>query len=163
MGVKPVSLKGFLTLPVQATYDEAHIQANIPHRAPFLLVDEIRMLEKGRKYIGVHHVHADEYYFKGHFPGHPVMPGVLIVESMSQAFGGAVMQDVAQGSSKIPLFLSIEEAKFRGMVCPGDTLEMPIEILRLGRISKIYSEAYVQGKLCAQATLNFILGDSPHD
>ena len=164
MGVKSVSLKKFLSLPVQATYDMAYIHANIPHREPFLLVDEIRMLEPGKKYIGVHHVRADEYYFKGHFPKHPVMPGVLIIESMSQAFGGAVMQELARTHKKeLPLFLSIDSAKFRGMVRPGDTLEMPIEILRLGRISKIYSEAYVNGKLCAQATLNFVLGDSPHE
>ena len=65
-------------------------------------------------------------------------------------------------SLRFPLDLSIEEAKFRGMVQPGDTLEMPIEILRLGRISKIYAEAYVNGKLCAQATLNFILGATSH-
>lgn len=163
MTVKSTSLKNFLSLPVCAVYGPEHIKANIPHRDPFLLVDEIHMLEKGKKYIGIHQVRADEYYFKGHFPGRPVMPGVLVIESMSQAFGGAVMQDVAQNGKHIPLFLSIETAKFRGMVRPGDRLEMPIEILRLGRISKIYSEAYVQGKLCTQATLNFILGDSPHD
>ena len=91
------------------------------------------------------------------------MPGVLIIESMSQAFGGAVMQDVAKDRQHIPLFLSIETAKFRGLVQPGDTLEMPIEILRLGRMSKIYSEAYVHDKLCAQATLNFVLGDALHE
>ncbi|MBR4355679.1 MAG: 3-hydroxyacyl-ACP dehydratase FabZ [Elusimicrobiaceae bacterium] len=163
MPVKPISLKHFLTLPVAESYGKEYIKANIPHREPFLLVDEIRLLEKGKKYIGVHQVRPDEYYFQGHFPGKPVMPGVLVIESMSQAFGGAVMSAVAQDKKTIPLFLSISEAKFRGMVRPGDTLEMPIEILRLGRISKIYSEAYVQGKLCAQATLNFILGDFPHD
>lgn len=161
--VKTTSLKHFFTLPVQTVYKLDDIKANIPHREPFLLVDEIRVLEKRKKYIGVNHVSADEFYFKGHFPGNPVMPGVLVLESMSQAFGAASMPDVVQGTKTVPLFLSISDAKFRGMVCPGDTLEMPIEILRLGRISKIYGEAYVNGKLCAQATLNFILGDSPHD
>lgn len=161
--VKPTSLKHFFTLPVCAVYNVNDIKANIPHREPFLLVDEIRVLEKRKKYIGVHHVRADEFYFKGHFPKRPVMPGVLVIESMSQAFGGAVMPEVIEEGRSLPLFLSIEQAKFRGMVCPGDTLEMPIEILRLGRISKIYGEAYVNGKLCTQATLNFIVGDSPHD
>jgi 3-hydroxyacyl-[acyl-carrier-protein] dehydratase len=164
MGVKAVSLKSFLTLPVCATYDLAAIKANIPHREPFLLVDEIRVLEKRKKYIGVHHVKADEFYFKGHFPHQPVMPGVLVIESMSQAFGGAVMPDVTKpGHKALPLFLSIENAKFRGMVRPGGVLEMPIQILRLGRISKIYGEAYVDGKLCAQATLNFVVGDCPNE
>ena len=164
MGVKQVSLKNFLTMPVREVYDLHTIKGNIPHREPFLLVDEIRVLEEHKKYIGVHRVRADEFYFKGHFPAHPVMPGVLIIESMSQAYGGAMMPHVTQpGHTSIPLFLSIEEAKFRGMVRPGDILEMPIQILRSGRISRIYGEAYVNEKLCAQATLNFILGDSPHE
>lgn len=154
------SLHTFLTLPVQKVIDQEQIKASIPHRDPFLLVDEIRVLEDGKKYLGIRRVTADEYYFQGHFPGNPVMPGVLVIESMSQTYGGAVMDRVAKRqSNSIPLFLSIEEAKFRGMVRPGDTLQMPIEILRLGKISKIYAEAYVNGKLCTQATLNFFLGE----
>lgn len=159
---KPTSLKSFLTLPVQDVYGMDFIQKSIPHREPFLLVDEVRILEPRKKYIGVHHVRADEYYFRGHFPKLPVMPGVLIVESMSQAFGAAAMQYVSKGEGT-PLFLSIEGAKFRGIVKPGDLLEMPLEILRLGKISKIYAEAYVNGKMCVQATLNFILGDISHE
>ena len=163
MSAKSANLKEFFTLPVLERYDAEHIKRNIPHREPFLLVDEILVLEHAKKYIGVHHVSPDEYYFKGHFPGSPVMPGVLVIESMSQAFGGSIMEAVSKGDQKLlPLFLSIENAKFRGMVQPNDTLEMPIEILRLGRMSKIYAEAYVNGKLCAQATLNFVLGES-HD
>lgn len=162
MSAKSANLKAFLTLPALETYNQEQIKKHIPHREPFLLVDEVRILEPGKKYLGIHQVRADEYYFKGHFPGHPVMPGVLVVESMSQAFGGAIMNDLVKGNG-LPLFLSIDEAKFRGMVQPGDTLEMPIEVLRLGKISKIYAEAYVNGKLCTQATLNFILGETSHD
>ena len=153
------SLRDLLTLPVIQTVNQEQIKKSIPHRDPFLFVDEVRVIEDGKKYVGIRHVSADEYYFKGHFPGSPVMPGVLVVESMSQAFGGAMMSRIVGEQAGIPLFLSIDEAKFRGIVRPGDTLEMPLEILRLGKISKIYAEAYVNGKLCAQATLNFILGE----
>ena len=153
------SLQSFLTLPVVQIIDQEQIKKSIPHRDPFLMVDEVRVLEDGKKYMGIHYVRPDEYYFKGHFPGSPVMPGVLVVESMSQAFGGALMSRVVGKNVGIPLFLSIEDAKFRGIVRPGDTLQMPLEILRLGKISKIYAEAYVNDKLCAQATLNFILGE----
>ena len=155
------TLKHFLDLPVLKTLSKAAIEANIPHRDPFLVVDEVRVLEERKKYVGIKYVRPDEYYFKGHFPQKPVMPGVLIVETISQAFGGAIMSQIATNGG-LPLFLSIDNAKFRGMVVPGDTLEMPIEIIRLGKISKIYAEAYVNGKLCTQASLTFILGENLH-
>ena len=162
MSERRETLKNYLTLPVIKTLDKQAIAHNIPHREPFLLVDEVRVLEEKKKYIGVRRVRADEYYFKGHFPQKPIMPGVLVVESISQAFGGAIMGYITQGGGGLPLFLSIDEAKFRGMVVPGDLLEMPIEIIRFGKISKIYAEAYVNGKLCTQASLTFILGETPH-
>lgn len=163
MSVKPANLKHFLSMPVLETYDQETIKKNIPHRDPFLLVDQVHILEDKKKFLGIRKVTGEEYFFKGHFPQKPVMPGVLVVESMSQAFGGAIMKYISEGKGGLPLFLSIENAKFRGMVVPGNTLYMPVEILRLGKISRIYAEAYVDGKLCTQATLNFILGETPHD
>ena len=153
-------MKEFLSLPPVEVYDMARIKNSIPHREPFLLVDEVRVLEFGKKYLGVYRARPEEYFFKGHFPNHPVMPGVLVIESMSQAFGGALLARVDKNGGGIPLFLSIDEAKFRGVVLPGDELLMPIDVIRLGKISKIYAEAYVNGKLCVQAALNFFLGET---
>ncbi len=162
MKSKSESLKPFLELPVLKTLHKTEIEQNIPHRDPFLLVDEIRIIETGRKCLGIKKVTGEEYFFKGHFPAKPIMPGMLILESISQAFGGAAMDLVNKTGKGLPLFLGVEEAKFRGMVVPGDTLYMPVHILRLGKLSRIYAEAYVQDKLCAQAYLTFILGENIH-
>lgn len=159
MKEKHPSLAPLLDMPVQKVIDQEEIKRNIPHRDPFLLVDEVRIIEDGKSCVGIKKVTGDEYFFKGHFPQKPIMPGVLILESISQSFGGAIMYRVTQGKG-LPLFLGVENAKFRGMVVPGDTLHMPVQILRLGKLSRIYAEAYVNGKLCTQAYLTFILGEN---
>ena len=161
MSTKKPSLKSWLTLPAVRVMDKKEIEANIPHRDPFLLVDEVRILEEGKRCVGIKKVTGKEYFFKGHFPKAPIMPGVLVLESISQAFGAAAMAVVSNGHD-LPLFLGVEEAKFRGMVVPGDILQMPVQILRLGKLSRIYAEAYVNDKLCTQAQLTFILGDNSH-
>lgn len=159
MKEKHPSLAPLLNMPVIKVMDQEEIKRNIPHRDPFLLVDEVRIIEDGKTCVGIKKVTGEEYFFKGHFPQKPIMPGVLILESISQSFGGAIMNRVSNGKG-LPLFLGIESAKFRGMVVPGDTLEMPVQILRLGKLSRIYAEAYVNGKLCTQAYLTFILGEN---
>ena len=159
MSAKSANLKEFLTLPAVKVYDQEHIKRNIPHRDPFLLVDQVRIIEDGKTCVGIKKVTGEEYFFKGHFPQKPIMPGVLILESIAQSFGGAIMARISGGKG-LPLFLGVESAKFRGMIVPGDTLEMPVQILRLGKLSRIYAEAYVNGKLCTQAYLTFILGEN---
>lgn len=160
MNEKRLSLAGLLSMPAQKILTQEEIKQNIPHRDPFLLVDEVRVIEDGKTCVGVKHVRGDEYFFKGHFPQKPIMPGVLILESMSQAFGGAIMSRVNVTGKGLPLFLGVENAKFRGMVVPGDTLHMPVQVLRLGKLSRVYAEAYVNDKLCTQAYLTFILGEN---
>lgn len=160
MNEKRISLAPLLSMPAQQILTQEDIKKNIPHRDPFLLVDEVRIIEDGKTCVGIKHVRGDEYFFKGHFPQKPIMPGVLILESMSQAFGGAIMSRVNETGKGLPLFLGVENAKFRGMVVPGDTLHMPVQILRLGKLSRIYAEAYVNDKLCTQAYLTFILGEN---
>ncbi len=158
---KQPSLQPLLTMPVTEVLDQEAIKQNIPHRDPFLLVDEIHIIEPAKTCVGIKHITGEEYFFKGHFPQKKIMPGMLILESMSQSFGGAVMYSVTHGKG-LPLFLGVEDAKFRGMVVPGDTLQMPVQILRLGKLARIYAEAYVNDKLCAQAYLTFILGENLH-
>lgn len=160
MKEKHPSLAPLLEQPILRVLNQEDIKRSIPHRDPFLLVDEVRIIEEGKSCIGVKKVTGEEYFFKGHFPAKPIMPGVLILESISQAFGGAMMDRVNKDGKGLPLFLGIEDAKFRGMVVPGDTLYMPVQFLRLGKLSRIYAEAYVNGKLCTQAYLTFILGEN---
>lgn len=161
MSTKHPSLQPLLTMPVVKVLNQEEIKRNIPHRDPFLLVDEVHIIEEAKSCVGIKKVTGEEYFFKGHFPQKPIMPGMLILESISQAFGGAVMYSIAKGKG-LPLFLGVEEAKFRGMVVPGDTLQMPVQILRLGKLARIYAEAYVNDKLCTQAYLTFILGENLH-
>ena len=161
MSTKQTSLKYLLTAEPLRIMDKQEIERNIPHRDPFLLVDEVRIVEERKACIGIKKVTGKEYFFKGHFPQKPIMPGVLVVESIAQAFGAAAMSFVSNGHD-LPLFLGVEDAKFRGMVVPGDLLQMPVQILRLGKLSRIYAEAYVNDKLCTQAQLTFILGDNSH-
>lgn len=161
MSAKQESLKPLLDLPVIRVMDKAEIERNIPHRDPFLMIDEVRILQEGKSCIGIKQVTGEEYFFKGHFPQKPIMPGVLVLESISQSFGAACMDTVAK-NKELPLFLGIENAKFRGMVVPGDLLQMPVQVLRLGKLSRVYAEAYVNGKLCTQANLTFILGENLH-
>ena len=162
MKAKQPSLKPLLTMPAIKVLDSKEIQRNIPHRDPFLLVDEIRIIQEAKTCVGIKHITGKEYFFKGHFPQKPIMPGVLILESISQSFGGAVMYEINKTGQGLPLFLGVEDAKFRGMVVPGDTLYMPVQILRLGKLARIYAEAYVNDKLCVQAYLTFILGENLH-
>lgn len=159
MKEKHPSLAPLLSMQAIKVMDQEEIKRSIPHRDPFLLVDQVRIIEDGKTCVGIKKVTGEEYFFKGHFPQKPIMPGVLILESIAQSFGGAIMERISGGKG-LPLFLGVESAKFRGMVVPGDTLEMPVQILRLGKLSRIYAEAYVNGKLCTQAYLTFILGEN---
>ena len=160
--LKKNSLLPLLSMPVQRVMDIEEIKKNIPHIEPLLFVNEIRILEEGKSCIGIYKITGEEDFFKGHFPQKPIMPGVLVLESIAQAFGGAMMPYVNKTGKGIPLFLGVENAKFRGMIAPGDTLEMPIQVMRLGKLSRICAQAYVNGNLCVEANLMFILGENLH-
>mgnify|MGYP006284885075 FL=1 len=138
------------------------IKSILPHRYPFLLVDRIEEIEAGEKVTGIKNVTINEEFFQGHFPDHPIMPGVLIVEAMAQVSGFLMYQTVDDPQNKLPYFTGIDNAKFRRPVVPGDTLRIEGEVIRLrGSIAKIAAKSYVEDELAAEAELMFALQDKP--
>ena len=133
------------------------IQGIIPHRYPFLLVDKIIEIEYGKKAVGIKNVTANEPFFQGHFPGNPIMPGVLIVEAMAQVGAVAILgQEEYKG--KLAVFTGIDGLRFRKQVVPGDTLRMEVEMLNFKRgIGKAKAEAYVEDGLAASGELMFAI------
>jgi beta-hydroxyacyl-ACP dehydratase FabZ len=126
----------------------------LPHRYPFLLVDKILEQEEN-KIVGVKNVTINEPFFQGHFPGHPIMPGVLIIEAMAQT-GGVLIFSKEENKGEIPLFAAIDKARFKKPVYPGDQLIIKVEILKMLRgVAKAKAEAYVDGNLVAEAELMF--------
>lgn len=125
----------------------------LPHRYPFLLLDRITELDPGRRVIGLKNVTINEPFFMGHFPGYPIMPGVLIIEALAQA--GGILALKAMGSEgKIALFAGIDNCKFRRPVLPGDQLRLECTVLaRKGPVWKMHGEATVDGVLAAKADL----------
>jgi len=135
-------------------WDITAIMDILPHRYPFLLVDRITALEEGRFIEGVKNVTINEPFFQGHFPGHPIMPAVLILEAMAQVGGLLLLNSVDDPNDKLMYFMGIDGAKFRRPVTPGDQLRFKLTLLKLkNRTSKMRGEAYVDGQLVAEAEL----------
>ncbi|NLK97338.1 MAG: 3-hydroxyacyl-ACP dehydratase FabZ [Epulopiscium sp.] len=134
------------------------IQEIIPHRYPFLLIDKIEDLEPGIKAVGYKNVTMNEYFFQGHFPSEPVMPGVLIIEALAQV-GAVCLLSLDELKGKIAYFGGIEKARFREKVVPGDTLRLEVEIIkRRGPIGIGSAKAFVGDKKVCEAELTFAIG-----
>ena len=133
------------------------IEAILPHRDPFLLLDEVVEIEPGARVVARKQVRADEWYLSGHFPGRPIMPGVLIVEAMAQAGAVAVLSE-EQNRGKLALFAGIDAVRFKRIVEPGDELELTCDLERVrGPIGRGKATATVDGELAARGTLTFAI------
>ena len=143
--------------------DTLAIQAILPHRYPFLLVDRIVELTQGVRIVGVKQVSINEHFFQGHFPGAPVMPGVLIVEAMAQAAGVLAVEALGlAGSGKLVYFMAIEGAKFRQPVEPGVLLKLEVDFVqKRASVCKFAGRATIDGKLAAEASFTAMIADPP--
>jgi UDP-3-O-[3-hydroxymyristoyl] N-acetylglucosamine deacetylase/3-hydroxyacyl-[acyl-carrier-protein] dehydratase len=146
-------LKKYLKRKERSHFDIQEVLSIMPHRYPFLLVDRIVELQKDRV-VGLKNVTIDEPFFQGHFPGNPIMPGVLVVEAMAQVGGFLLLHSVDERDNKLVYFLGMDEVKFRKPVRPGDQLRIEAKMLKLkGMICKIEGRAYVGENLVCEARL----------
>ena len=141
-------------------YDSVAIQEILPHRYPFLLVDKITELEPKVRIVGIKQVTVNEQFFQGHFPGAPVMPGVLQIEALAQVGAILALREFEDRDAKIPFFSGIESARFRKPVVPGDTLELEVIALRIGsKVQKMKGIARVDGQITAEAEIMSVIAD----
>jgi len=140
--------------------DNIDIQNIIPHRYPFLLVDKIIEMEPGKKAVGIKNVTINEPFFEGHFPGNPIMPGVLQIEALAQV-GAVAVLSLEEFKGKLALFTGLDNVKFRRQVVPGDTLRLEVEMVNFRRgIGKGEAVAYVDDEVACKATIKFAVVDA---
>ena len=145
---------------METVLDIRAIQEILPHRYPFLLVDRIVELTPGERIVGVKQVTINEQFFQGHFPGAPVMPGVLILEAMAQVGAVYALQQLEGRDDKLVLFSGIDNGRFRRPVVPGDTLTLTVTPVRVGsRVQRMRGLAHVEGQLAAEADIMSVITD----
>jgi beta-hydroxyacyl-ACP dehydratase FabZ len=132
----------------------------LPHRYPFLLVDRILEMEEGKRIVGLKNVTINEPFFQGHFPGHPIMPGVLIIEAMAQVGGMLLMGSQGDPESKVVYFMSLDNVKFRRPVKPGDQLRFELDVHQIrGPVCKMRGVAKVDGEVVTEADMAAMVRD----
>lgn len=150
------------TISSKWVFDSVAIQKILPHRYPFLLVDRILELIPGERVVGVKNVSINEPYFQGHFPGHPIMPGVLVVEALGQAGGVLLLETASNPDEKLVYFTGLDNVRFRKPVQPGDQLILKVEMILYRRnLCKMKGQAFVDGNLVAEAEMQAVVVDRP--
>jgi 3-hydroxyacyl-[acyl-carrier-protein] dehydratase len=140
------------------TLDIAEIMAILPHRYPFLLIDRVVEMERKKRVVAIKNVTANEPHFNGHFPGYPIMPGVLMVEAIAQAGGALLLTEIPDREEKLMVFTGIDSAKFRKPVVPGDQLRIEVTVLNWRSMAvKMQGVATVDGKVACEATVTCML------
>jgi len=147
-----------------AIIDIMEIQATLPHRYPFLLVDRIQELEVGRRVVGIKNVTVNEPFFQGHFPQRPIMPGVLIIEAMAQVGGVLAFKSAPPAGRPVVYLTGVDKAKFRKPVVPGDQLRFEIEVLKQRPpFWKMQAKAFVESALVCEAEMTAMVTDEKED
>ncbi len=140
------------------TFDIQEILEFLPHRYPFLLIDRIVEFERAKRAVAIKNVTINEPYFQGHFPGYPIMPGVLVVEAMAQAGAVLMLHELPDRQTKLAVFTGIDNAKFRRQVVPGDQLRIEVDVLSFRtRAGRMAGKAIIDGKVACEATLTCMI------
>ena len=148
--------------PNKTVLDIVAIQQILPHRYPFLLIDRVIEVERRQRIVAIKNVTVNEPFFNRHFPGHPIMPGVLIIEAIAQTGGALLMTEIPDRASKLMVFTGIERAKFRKPVTPGDQLRIEVKVIVWRSTAvKMEGTATVDGKLACEATVTCQLVNRP--
>jgi 3-hydroxyacyl-[acyl-carrier-protein] dehydratase len=144
------------------TFNIQEILGFLPHRYPFLLIDRIVEFERAKRVVALKNVTINEPHFQGHFPGAPVMPGVLVIEAMAQAGAVLMLSELPDREKKLAMFTGIDGAKFRAQVVPGDQLRIEVDVLNFrSRAGRMLGRAYVDGKMACEATLTCMIIPRP--
>jgi 3-hydroxyacyl-[acyl-carrier-protein] dehydratase len=146
------------------TFTIQEIMDFLPHRYPFLLIDRIVEFERAKRVVAIKNVTMNEEFFQGHFPGAPIMPGVLVIEAMAQAGAVLMLSEMEDRHSKLAVFTGIEAAKFRRSIVPGDQIRIEVDVVSFRtRAGKMAGKATVDGKLACEATLTCMVVPKHHE